>query len=767
MSKKGIIISSIISIVFLVVFGFCLSWTIINFDKVKSGMSGTELYTKEDLDTAHSDGYDEGIKDKNKYLEMIDEYRDNIINKTDEISVLNKTIKEKNDLIIQKDKLISENKVLIDSLNEELDKSNLVVSNKDNEIQLLNKENEKLKQEIIDLNDEILDYKNQIKDIEKTIDDLNKSIEYYKKFVTALETDFQAVATFVYDGSVYSILMVQKGSTVSIANPTDTEYLKFNGWSVNDEMVDLSTYKLNTNTTFVANLTYSYKVSFMVDDSEFDSKIIVKNGFASTPSDPFKSGYIFKGWSLNGVSLVDVTSVEITRDTVFVALFEKVHSVQFVLDEETISSQSIENNKFAETPSSTSEYIQVNYWTVDGEKVDVSTYPITKDTVFVANYTRKYDVKFMYEDTEFNNQIVLDGNIPTIVIPDNTDYKEFKGWSIDKETIVNVATTPITETTTYYAIIEYSFDVKFMIDSTLYENQIVKANSCPTLPTNPNLVGYEFDGWSIDGKTIIDITSIQITNTTEFEAVFTQLFTVKFNYENTIVDSQIIRNGGYASNYVVEDTNRVKFQGWSLDGSNIIDVTSIEVNQDIVFVAVVKHCYEVKFIANDVIMDTKFVEDGNCASYTEALEIGDYKISGWTYNNSSVTLSSYQITSDITFIASVKRYKITASGNRSTAYSINDNSSSAGVVIYNFKLSELKTDFTDVNSSTIEVVFDGTTFKVDSSYGNVGFFYGEKLGVSCNPTNGGWSLYIYDLSLLWINVTVTIYPYKYDISSRL
>lgn len=288
MSKKRIIISSIISIIFLAVFGFCLCWTIINFDKVQSGMSGTELYTKEDLDKAHNDGYDEGIKDKNKYLEMIDEYRDNILNKTDEISILNKTIKEKNDLIIQKNKTISENEELINSLNSKLNNVNSIVSNKDNEIQLLNKENEKLKQEIIDLNDEILDYKNQILDIEKTIDDLNKSIEYYKKFITALETDSQAVATFVYDGSVYSILMVQKGSTVSIANPSDTDYLKFNGWLVNDDMIDLSTYRLNTNTTFVANLTYSYKVSFMVDDNEFDSKIIVKNGFASSPSDPFK-----------------------------------------------------------------------------------------------------------------------------------------------------------------------------------------------------------------------------------------------------------------------------------------------------------------------------------------------------------------------------------------------------------------------------------------------------------------------------------------------
>ncbi len=767
MSKKGIIVSSIISIIFLVIFGFCLSWTIINFDKVQSGLSGTELYTKEDVDNARDEGYSEGIKEKNKYLEMIDEYRDNIINKTDEISVLNKTIKEKNDLIIQKDKKIAENEELINSLNKDLDDCNSLIINKDKELQLLNIQNDKLKQDVIDLADEILDYKNQISDIEKTIDDLNKSIEYYKKFITALETDSQAVATFIYDGSIYSILMVQKGSTVSMANPNDTEYLKFNGWTVNDELIDLSTYKLNTNTTFVANLTYLYNVSFMVDDNEFNSQIIAKNGFATAPSDPFKSGYIFKGWSLNEISVVDVSSVEITRDIVFVALFEKVHSVQFVLNEEIISNQSIEDNQVAEIPSNISEYIQINYWTVDDEQVDVNTYPITKDTVFVANFTRKYDVKFMYEDTEFKKQVVLDGDVPDVVTPDNTDYKEFKGWSLDKETIMDVSTTPITETTTYYAIIEYSHDVKFMVDSTLYENQIIKTNNYPTLPQAPTKAGFEFDGWSIDGNTIIDVTTIEITNTTEFKAVFTQLFTVKFNYENTIADSQIIRNGEYATNCFVEDTDRVRFKGWSLDGSNIIDVTTIEIIQNTVFVAVVKYVYEVKFIANDELMATTFIEDGYCASYSGALEVGDYKINGWTYNGRSITLSDYKIVEDITFIASVERYKITTRGNRSSAYSIVDNYSSSGVIIYNFQLKELMSDFTDVNSAIIDVTFGDVTVTVDSSRGNVALFEDGKLGISCNPSQGGWSLYFYRDALVSIDLTVTIYPYYQSGISRL
>lgn len=758
MSKKNIIISSIISLLFIIVFAFCLTWTIINWNTVQSGMSGTTLYTKDDLDKAKQDGYNDGIKDKNEYISLIDEYRDTIINNNDEISVLNKTIKEKNDLIIEKNNKISENEKTINSLNSELENKDITLAEKEAKIESLTRENDSLRQDIIEISDEILSYKNSISDLEKDIDSLNKSIEYYKKFITALETDSQAVATFIYDGSVYSILKVQKGSTVTLANPKDTAYLTFNGWYVDGELVSLENYPLNENTTFTANLTYSYDVIFTVDEEDYNSQIIVKDSYPTVPSAPTKKGYIFKGWSLNGVSLIDPATTAITRNTTFTAVFEKVHSVEFKLDGNTISSQSIENNDLATIPE-VSEYYQINYWTVDGERVNVATYPITKGTVFIANFTRKYDVKFMFEDTEFNKQLVLDGSTPNMVTPDNTDYKEFKGWSLDKTTIVDITTNPITEATIYYAIIEYSYDVKFMIDSTLYVNQIIKTNGYPTMPTNPTKVGFDFDGWSLDGKTIIDVTTIQITDTTEFKAVFTQLFTVKFNYENTIVDSQVIRNEESPTSFTVNDTDRVKFQGWSLDKTNIIDVNTVVITSDTIFYAVVIYCYKVDFVANDSVRYSVFVENGKNATYNGSLEVGDYDISGWTLDGDSVNLSNCTISEDATFIATLKRARITTTGDSTSAYSITDNSSSAGVVIYNFKLTELMTEFSSVNSAKIEVTVFGQKFSIDSSKGTVAFFYDNKLGISCNPSNGGWALYIYDSVLLSISLELVITPY--------
>ncbi|MBR4003524.1 MAG: hypothetical protein IKI95_05670, partial [Clostridia bacterium] len=57
-------------------FCFVLVWGITNFNKVQEGLSGTGLYTQEDLNKAYEDGYDKALTDKAEYEELINSYRD-------------------------------------------------------------------------------------------------------------------------------------------------------------------------------------------------------------------------------------------------------------------------------------------------------------------------------------------------------------------------------------------------------------------------------------------------------------------------------------------------------------------------------------------------------------------------------------------------------------------------------------------------------------------------------------------------------------------
>ena len=71
MSAKKII-GIIVSVVFIAAFVFVLVWGIINWNKVKDGLSGSGLYTQEDIQKSYEDGYNTALADKEEYDHRID-----------------------------------------------------------------------------------------------------------------------------------------------------------------------------------------------------------------------------------------------------------------------------------------------------------------------------------------------------------------------------------------------------------------------------------------------------------------------------------------------------------------------------------------------------------------------------------------------------------------------------------------------------------------------------------------------------------------------
>ena len=455
MSSKNIIVM-IISILFVAIFGFVLIWGIINFEKVKAGLSGTGLYTEEDLKNAHEDGYNEGLSDKEYYDNLVNSYRDKITNLEDNVSQLNsqitiltsnnkdyqnqidnltqikleneESINSLNEIISQNEQTIEtltnektllqtqvtnltnekeNNELTITSLNsqiltlqkqveslttssedkaEEINRLNQEINELESQVTILTNENADLDSQILSLNSQIKSLQslndrlqdtnesnlntittlnNQIKSLNSQITELSnqlqsntsnvtalnnkiaeleKSIAYYEQYIASLESGEQVVATFEFNGSVYNIQIVNKNSSLSVVAPTSTEYVIFNGWTVNGESVDLSTYQITTNTKFVADVTLKYDVIFMSNDSEYNKQIITKDNFATLPTAPTKDGYEFDGWSIDGINLVDVESYKVTGKTTFVAVFTKLHNVSFVYEEDIISTQTIRNN---------------------------------------------------------------------------------------------------------------------------------------------------------------------------------------------------------------------------------------------------------------------------------------------------------------------------------------------------------------------------------------------------------------------------------------
>ncbi len=296
MSAKKIVVI-VLSSALALVLGFCTFWVINNYDAIEYAMSGSALYTKSDLDKAYEDGYNAAGYDVKDLNEIITGLRSDLDTKSAEL----KKVKS--------------------------DYNNLLKNYTDHETSS--------KEEQTELSSQIAELNRIIVELEKEIETLNISLESYEEFKAQLEAENTVIATFVYDGSIISIQGYEKGSKIqAVEIPEDTDEIKFNGWMVNDQAINITDYTINETTVFIADLSYHYTVSFMVDDVLFSSKEVV-DGTITLPEEPIKSRAVFKGWSIDGLNVLTVPLDNINSSIEYIAVFEyldKYNSVELVCE---------------------------------------------------------------------------------------------------------------------------------------------------------------------------------------------------------------------------------------------------------------------------------------------------------------------------------------------------------------------------------------------------------------------------------------------------
>ena len=575
MSTTKKVLTIIFSILIVGAFAFVLTWGIINWSKVKEGMAGNGLYTQDDVQKSYEDGYSTALKDKEEYEKLITGYRDTITTQNDlisqhtsEVNSLNSSIKDyqaqittlteqKTEIEAQVETLNTiktSNEATITELNGQIaDLSAQIVTlqaggaenqaqiaqltSQVNNLQSLNEQlqanNELNVKTINGLNAQITSLNNQIADLtlqtqnnsavvsslNAKIAELQKSVSYYEQYLGTLESGEQVVATFEYDGSVYNVQVVNKNSLLSVTTPESTAYKIFNGWTVNGDPIDLSTYRITANTKIIADVTYKYEVNFVVEDENYHNVLVLKDSVAPVPSAPTKAGYEFDGWTLDGNSVVDMSRYTITQNTTFTAKFTKLYSVIFKYEDTTLANNTVRSGSRATAPQTVSTAYKVfNGWKVGGTMVNLDEYRISADTVFVADITYKYDVKFMADGKVHNSQIVEKHAKPTVPSnPTKTNYV-FVGWSVDGTNTVDVSKYMIVGNTTFTAIFRGDkFTVTFKNGSTTVSTQEVTNGSYATVPTFNTET---FKGWTVNGTDIVNISTYKITGNTTFTAKF-------------------------------------------------------------------------------------------------------------------------------------------------------------------------------------------------------------------------------------------------------
>lgn len=395
----------------------------------------------------------------NSNLAIIAENETTISNLQAQVEQLQSTTGDNTEQIEQLNNTITS----LQNLNTQLQQAN---ENNSTTISSLNSQIASLNDQINSLTEISQDSVNIINSLNSQIDELEQTIAYYEDFVSQFEAGDKVIATFEFNGSVYDVQILDKNSTITIEDPSSTDYLQFNYWTVDGEQIDLSSYTITQSTTFVANVTRKYDVKFMIGDQVHNSQIVVENGFATLPENPTKEGYEFDGWSINGIDIVsNITTTQVNSNVTYKAVFTQIHTVTFMSDGQVKSTQSVRNGEYATNVDIESTTYKVfNGWKIDSDIINILQYPIYSSVVFIADYTIKYDVKFMVDDRVYDSQIVAENSFANLPEdPSKGAYYTFKGWSINGTSIVNVEDVNVNSNVTYIALFEFSFEGNYTL----------------------------------------------------------------------------------------------------------------------------------------------------------------------------------------------------------------------------------------------------------------------------------------------------------------
>lgn len=362
------IVALVMSIILIAALAFSLTWTIVNWNKVKDGMGGAGLYTKDDVDNSYEDGYNTALDDKSQYEDLIAEYRDKLSEYEEikkELTVAKYNIAELNNTVNKLQSYVAECEELIKNLTAE----NFML-------------------------------KDKIRILEEIKTNLMQSVNAYVQLIASIKLiNERFVVTFMFDDTVYSILLVPDKEKVELVNPTSTEYTIFLGWSLTQdgELVDLENLEVTSDMVFYAKIIRKYDVNFVLDYAIYEHKIVERGNTITAKTPPSTNKRVFKGWSLDGVNVINVTNYPITEHRTFFAVVETRYEVRFIYVRNnymtyTLSTQYVGPLSKVTVPGAPSfNGYRFDGWMLNGGNlVNPSTYTVTSDTVFVARYTANY-----------------------------------------------------------------------------------------------------------------------------------------------------------------------------------------------------------------------------------------------------------------------------------------------------------------------------------------------------------------------------------------
>lgn len=441
------------------------------------------------------------------------------------------------------------------------------------------------------------------KDFSKVVYDMDVYPNYDVKYCNVVILD--------YDGTELLSYSIKYGLQGYFPIQPERDGYNFVGWSddlkvVTDDITVTAQYEIKT-----------VRVTVL---SDYDGTVIAELDVpmytnADLPTPPVYPGYRFTGW--RGIH------ENLRYDSTVRALYEEIcYVITFVgLNGEVIE----EMEYFAADGEYYPEAPIVEGYTFVGWDTDITKLPTDNDIITIKALYNKNEICIKF--VGFNEEIIKEYNLKsldelnTVVVPEApvVEGYNFTGWDKEYNSIWEDQTY-----TALYSVIKHTVKFIGLNDEVVAELEVIHGADV-TLPEAPVVEGYEFKGFSNEGK---NITS-DLVITLNYEV---KKLNVKFvGVNDEVISESEVEYGKDVTLPTAPVVEGYEFKEYSHDGKNITKDTIIKLTYE-------AKKFTVKFVGmnNEVIAEVE-VEYGKDATLPNAPTVEGYEFKDFSHDGKNIT----------------------------------------------------------------------------------------------------------------------------------
>lgn len=484
--------------------------------------------------------------------------------------------------------------------------------------------------------------------------------------------------TWKINGETYTTTSVVYGTAITAPNPAKDGYT-FSGWSAFPEKMPAEPLTISGSWTPI-----NYTITFMNGDVEYAEITAAYESEITMPEEPIKEGCTFAGWVDEDGNSVNLTTMPLNGMTVYAdftidtfkvnfyaseddtqafASFDVVYGTKLTATYDDPATEEIETDagKLAELLAQMTEPDKEGHtWKEWDLEVEIPETMPAK----TLNFYGKWDVNSYTVTAEGQTYTFQYGKAVTIPEPTKAGYT-FIEWNETVPTTMpaqNVVLTAKWNPNTY-TITFVGADV---------ENITATYGTAITKPADPTMVGYTFQGWSVNGKTVIEFPATMPVDGLNLKAVWAP----DTIYITWIIDGvETVLSYDFGTAITAPEATKATDAKWSYKHTgwdkNVPATALVNDTFTALFEEDEAVKYTVKFLDGEtVVYETKIAWDGEVSLDGFTAPVKEHNTLAWTLDGEKVTFPYEMTTKQVTFLAqwTPVMYTVTIDGGKPVSY---------------------------------------------------------------------------------------------------